>query len=99
MRNEANRLRTGLLVYPMAEGCGSPFVFPIRLTDPQRVTVQDSMEKLASQGVEIRSLMGGTITEQPAYRHIPTDSLAECLAISREVSSLSFLLPSREEID
>ena len=69
----------------MIPGCGSPFVFPIRILDKQNLSVDKCMNILGEKGVEIRSLMGGTITEQPAYRHIPTDSLSNCLEISKEV--------------
>lgn len=70
----------------MIPGCGSPFVFPIRIMDSTNLNVDKCMNILGEKGVEIRSLMGGTITEQPAYRHIPTDSLSNCLEISKEVS-------------
>ena len=72
-------------VYPMVEGCGSPFVFPVRIKDTSSVSVDKYMDILGKRGVEIRSLMGGTITEQPAYSSIPTDSLSNCLNISKEV--------------
>ena len=70
----------------MSKECGSPFVFPVRIKDVSRLDIKTCMEKLGKRGVEIRSLMGGTITEQPAYRHLPTDSLANCLTISEQVS-------------
>jgi len=75
---------TAVRVYPMVSGCGSPFVFPVRIVDTASLSVDKCMKILGNRGVEIRSLMGGTITEQPAYTHIPTDSLSNCLSISKE---------------
>ena len=37
------------------------------------------------RGVEIRSLMGGAITKQPAYANFPNDGLANCLYIGEKV--------------
>ena len=70
-----------VLVYPMVKDCGSPFVFPIRIKDTDQLSVDKCMNVLGKRGVEIRSLMGGTITEQPAYSHVPTDSLSNCISI------------------
>lgn len=44
----------------------SRFVFPIRLVNG--MSVNDAWEKLATKGVEIRTLMGGATSEQPAYK-------------------------------
>ena len=77
-------------VYEMPAESGSPFVFPVRLRDTSSLSVGKCMEILGNRGVEIRSLMGGTITEQPAYDSIPTDSLKNCLTISKEVSIFKF---------
>ena len=67
----------------MIPGCGSPFVFPIRLLNGQSVI--EVMKILGEKGVEIRSLMGGSITKQPAYVHIPKDNLKNCQEISEQV--------------
>jgi CDP-6-deoxy-D-xylo-4-hexulose-3-dehydrase len=67
-------------VYPCPRDNGSPSVFPLTLI---RGEVPDLAERLARCGVEIRSLMGGTITDQPAYRHVPHDGLVHCRALSQ----------------
>jgi len=60
-------------------GDASPFVFPIALA---RGDVRDVTARLAERGVETRSLMGGSVADQPAYRHVPTDGLARCRALA-----------------
>jgi len=68
-------------VWPMVKGCSSPFVFPIKVQDNQ--TVKQLLGEFEQRGVEIRSLMGGAISEQPAYSHIPTGKLDNCLDMSQ----------------
>jgi hypothetical protein len=69
-------------VYGMRDGCGSPFVFPISLLHK---TIYDVKDRLEAEGVEIRSLMGGAITLQPAYAKFDSDGLPNCLAIGNSV--------------
>jgi CDP-6-deoxy-D-xylo-4-hexulose-3-dehydrase len=57
---------------------GSPFVFPIMLDGPAASVI----ETLAKSGIECRSLMGGAIIAQPAYRHIQHDGCQNALDIS-----------------
>ena len=63
---------TNLKVWPVAAGEPSRFVFPIQLTNG--MTVREAWEKLAPEGVEIRTLMGGATCEQPAYQGLLTYS-------------------------
>ena len=58
---------------------GSPFVFPITVRSGD---ARPLCARLLARGVEVRSLMGGAITRQPAYRHLPDDGLARCVALS-----------------
>ena len=62
----------GIRVWPAPAGSGSPFVFPIAVAPQRRAELA---ERLLRRGVEVRSLMGGAITDQPAFRAIPDDGL------------------------
>lgn len=55
----------------------TPFVFPIRVRagDARPLT-----ERLLARGVETRTLMGGAMSEQPAFKGIAHDGLAACKA-------------------
>ncbi len=66
-------------VYPLPAGSGTPACFPITL---RRGNVSELAERLAGRGVEVRSLMGGVVTRQPAFRYIPHDGLVHCKALS-----------------
>jgi CDP-6-deoxy-D-xylo-4-hexulose-3-dehydrase len=56
----------------------SPFVFPIGIA-PEKYTAMT--HRILAQGVEVRSLMGGAIHRQPAYRHLAHPGLKRCEAI------------------
>ncbi|MFO0950104.1 MAG: DegT/DnrJ/EryC1/StrS family aminotransferase [Isosphaeraceae bacterium] len=71
----------GLVVYPANPASGSPFVFPVSLPEGD---VRALSERLAARGVEVRSLMGGAITQQPAYRDLSHDGLHNCRAIASQ---------------
>lgn len=58
----------------------SPFVFPLTLRSGDAAAVTD---RLRADGIEARTLMGGPITDQPAYRDVPDDGLAACRDLSR----------------
>ena len=64
-----SRLRPAAL---RAADSGSPAVFPITLTEG---TVIELAVRLAERGVEVRSLMGGIVTKQPAFAHLHHDEL------------------------
>ena len=54
---------------------GSPFVFPIALRDRP---VDVFARAMAERGVEVRSLMGGVIADQPAFAALDHDGLTNC---------------------
>ena len=58
---------------PQPDIKGSLFVFPVSLKNG--MNIMDAYRILAPQGVEIRTLMGGVISEQPAYRFINSKNL------------------------
>jgi dTDP-4-amino-4,6-dideoxygalactose transaminase len=62
-------------VYDAPINSGSPFVFPITTL---KVPVSGLTKRLMDRGVEVRSLMGGAITRQPAYKGLEHDGLANC---------------------
>ena len=64
-----------LSVHSAPEHSGSPFVFPITVKEGD---ARDLAQRLMARGVEVRSLMGGVASGQPAFRHLPTDGLANC---------------------
>ena len=70
---------TNLRVWPLPEDSGSPFVFPVsvRNRDPEDVTA-----RLRARSVEVRSLMGGVATWQPAFRTLPSDGLERCTSLA-----------------
>ncbi len=57
-------------VYPRDRQNGSPFVFPLTL---KTGTSAEAADLFAKQGIECRSLMGGSMTRQPAYSNLPSD--------------------------
>lgn len=57
-----------LKVWPTPDVNCSPFVFPIRLKNG--MTVRDAYAVLAEKGIEIRTLMGGAISEQEAFHNM-----------------------------
>ena len=56
----------------------SPFVFPIRVPPERFATVT---QLLFGRGVEVRSLMGGPIHHQPAFRNLAHSGLQNCEAM------------------
>jgi CDP-6-deoxy-D-xylo-4-hexulose-3-dehydrase len=83
----------GVATYPATPGSGSPFVFPV--TVAAEGDVRALAARLAARGVEVRSLMGGAITHQPAYRDLPHDGLREC----RATASRSFFVGIHQTLD
>lgn len=72
---------SGIRVHDLPPDCGSPFVFPITLLGRRgRAAV---VARLRAGGVETRSLMGGAITDQVAYRALPDDGLPNCRGLAR----------------
>jgi len=76
---EALAGHTGAITYAAPTG-GSPFVFPLTLRSGDATAVTD---RLRADGIEARTLMGGPITDQPAYRDVRDDGLAACRDLSR----------------
>jgi CDP-6-deoxy-D-xylo-4-hexulose-3-dehydrase len=76
---EALRDEPGLTVYKAPEGNGSPFVFPLTVNDGDAAPLA---RRLMARGVEVRTLMGGAITRQPAYRHVPHDGVPNCTRLA-----------------
>ena len=72
-------------IYPAPPDSGSPFVFPITLRRGRRAPL---VARLRARGVETRSLMGGPIVDQPAYRDLAHDGLENC----RSLAARSFLV-------
>ncbi|MDE1151633.1 MAG: DegT/DnrJ/EryC1/StrS family aminotransferase [Micavibrio sp.] len=60
----------GVKTYPRDTANGSPFVFPITLSGE---TSAQAAAALATQGIECRSLMGGAMTQQPAFQNMASD--------------------------
>ncbi len=54
-----------LRIWPIGDSENSPFVFPIRLLNG--MSVRQAWELLSSNGVEIRTLMGGATCSQKAF--------------------------------
>ena len=67
------------VVYAPPEGSGSPFVFPFTVGGDAAPLAA----KLASRGVEARTLMGGAIVDQPAYAALANDGLARTRDLAR----------------
>ena len=57
-----------LKLYPHPDILGSLFVFPITLKNGWDVS--EAWSVLSSEGLEIRTLMGGVSSEQPAFSHL-----------------------------
>ena len=70
---------SALDVWAPPEGSGSPFVFPFAVRSG---SADAFARRLAARGVESRTLMGGPIADQPAFRAIPHDGLAHARALS-----------------
>lgn len=77
---ETLRREEGLELWA-APPSGTPFVFPFRVRAGPEAAAQLA-QRLLARGVEVRTLMGGAITQQPAYRHLPHDGLARCTALA-----------------
>jgi CDP-6-deoxy-D-xylo-4-hexulose-3-dehydrase len=69
----------GVRTWAAPGGTGSPFVFPFQL---QGRSIEPFAEAMARRGVEVRSLMGGPVVDQPAYADVPHDGLARCRALA-----------------
>jgi dTDP-4-amino-4,6-dideoxygalactose transaminase len=76
---EALRDEPGLKVYAAPADNGSPFVFPFTVKEGSAAGLA---ERLMARGVEVRTLMGGAITRQPAWSELPHDGLAHCTALA-----------------
>lgn len=59
---------------------GSPFVFPITVLEGEVPTLA---RQLAARGVEIRSLMGGVLADQPAFRGVARGDLTTCTSLAK----------------
>ena len=70
---------SALDVWAPPEGSGSPFVFPFAIRSG---SADAFSRRLAARGVESRTLMGGPIADQPAFRTIAHDGLANARALS-----------------
>jgi dTDP-4-amino-4,6-dideoxygalactose transaminase len=68
----------GVTIWAADPGSVSPFVFPISVTDRRRC--EAVVARLANRGVETRTLMGGAMADQPAFRDWVNDGLANCRA-------------------
>ncbi len=75
----------GVTVHRAPVDSGSPFVFPVGC---ERHDVRQLAARLAERGVEVRTLMGGAITRQPAYRHLAHDGLRR----THRVAESSFMV-------
>jgi dTDP-4-amino-4,6-dideoxygalactose transaminase len=73
----------GLTTWRAPADTGTPFVFPLASDRRDELSA-----RLRHRGVEVRSLMGGVVTAQPAYRGLPSDGLAR----ARELSRTGFFL-------
>lgn len=75
----------GVTIYPAPADQGTPFVFPISLAT---AFGGDLEARIAARGVEVRTLMGGVITDQPAYHDVLRDDLERC----RDLAARSFMV-------
>lgn len=75
----------GVRVHPAPANSGSAFVFPLTLEAPRffATSVAELCPRLDARGVEIRSLMGGVIQDQPAYAEVPDHGLERCRELAR----------------
>lgn len=71
---------SSLDVWSPPEGGGSPFVFPFAVGSG---SAHAFARRLAARGVESRTLMGGPIADQPAFRGISTDGNIHARALSQ----------------
>jgi CDP-6-deoxy-D-xylo-4-hexulose-3-dehydrase len=78
---QALRDSPAVRVYPMPADSGTPTCFPITL---RQGNVHELAQRLGERGVEVRSLMGGVITRQPAFQHLKHDGLARCQQLSEQ---------------
>ena len=72
--------RERVRVYSRREADGTPFVFPITVSDGDARPLSD---RLLTRGVEVRSLMGGAMSRQPAFQSMSNDGLARCESMAR----------------
>ena len=75
--------RPPLRTFPLPDSGCSPFVFPFAHPDAPAMSA-----RLRARGVEVRTLMGGALVDQPAFAHLPNDGLVRC----REVAATTRLL-------
>lgn len=85
---EALKDNPRVTLYPRDQSCGSPFVFPITLNGASGQAMAAVELALAARGIEIRSLMGGVITDQPAFRSLSKNNLSH----SKNMADSSFCL-------
>ncbi len=82
-------LREGLddraITYPAPDVGVTPFVFPITVRSED---ARPLIDRLFARGVEARSLMGGVIADQPAFRELPRGELTH----ARELARRSFFV-------
>lgn len=74
LREAASQL---VSTWPLPEHGCSPFVFPFR--HPEMATLS---ARLRGRGVEVRTLMGGPIVDQPAFARLAHDGLRGCRALA-----------------
>lgn len=77
----------GVRALPRPVDTGSPFAFAFTLAGGRRRRA-DVAARLAARGVETRTLMGGEITGQRAWRHLPHDGLEN----ARRIAAASLLV-------
>jgi len=76
-----------LKVWPIPDVNCSPFVFPIRLKNG--MTVREAYSVLSDKGIEIRTLMGGAISEQEAFHNMLAGSE---VPVAQEMAETTFFV-------
>ena len=86
---------TEVKVYPRDIQNGSPFVFPITLKNGSSA---EAAAAFAKAGIECRSLMGGSMTRQPGFAHLPNDGTpnAERMAAQSFFVGIHQTLPMKD---
>lgn len=79
------RVKSKCKTYPATADQGTPFVFPITLPEPPG---REFYALLRASDLEVRTLMGGVITDQPAYQSVPQEPLSNC----RDLAARSFMV-------
>jgi len=73
-------LGSRLITYDAPEVSVTPFVFPITV---RSADARPLIDRLFARGVEARSLMGGVIADQPAFRELPRGDLSHARDLAR----------------